>query len=176
MYIPQEWSDKTRWFLGWASPCYVSYFEDNLHCTIPGSHIKSNPVCTCRGLSISCLEFALRNYPFFRMEGTCKWSMRNILKHHRWHKLSTCSFALKQFHRVVCFLCILTSLSVKLIIFSSTIFNLDFPQKFFSILIYLSSSEWWFQTAEWWTIWVILPVNSTITALKSLNCFGSPVF
>jgi len=66
------------------------------------------------------------------MEGTCKWSMRNILKHHRWHKLSTCSFALKQFHRVVCFLCILTSLSVKLIIFFIQNFQSWFSSKVFS--------------------------------------------
>jgi hypothetical protein len=49
-------------------------------------NVTSNPACMCmEPLSISCLPFVLRYYPFFRMEGTGKWSMDNCLKLHRWH-------------------------------------------------------------------------------------------
>lgn len=41
------------------------------------------------------------------------------------------------------------------------------------ILLYLSPVEWWLQTAQRWTIWIILPVNSSVTTLKSLNHLGS---
>lgn len=64
-------------------------------------------------------------------------------------------------------------LSVLVNYFFFTIFNLDFPKKNSQILLYLSPVEWWLQTAQRWTIWIILPVNSSVTTLKSLNHLGS---